>query len=191
MKWYIIFLFTLHSSVFSFCGSTWHDALEWLCHTYHTEKSCPHGWPQCALQHCSSSDRSNHTGHIWEAPHLARIYWLPKTRPVAPGKTMPLEHGELLNTRTKLVANILFPRLNQGIRGGAWLGHIVFAFLVYVVSFSHVVVECSDVGQGHIADWAKALSGLTVERANVPSRILPVGKCFLALNANYPRTLIF
>ena len=95
----IIFSFTLHSSGLSFCGSTWRGAWEWLCHTCHNEKSCPHGWPQCALPHYSSADRSNHKVHIWEAPHLAPLYWRPKTRPVAPGKTMPLEDGELLKTK--------------------------------------------------------------------------------------------
>lgn len=64
-------------------------------------------------------------------------------------------------------------------------------FFVNIVSFSHVVVECSDVGQRHIADRAKAFSCLTMDRANMPSRILPVRKGFLALNANYPSAQIF
>ena len=81
----------------------------------------------------------------------------------------------------------LFPIFIQGI----WLRHIVFAFFVNIVPLSHVVVESSYVGQWHIADGAKALPCLTVQRANMSSRILPVCESFLALNANNPRTHIF
>jgi len=97
--------------------------------------------------------------------------------------------GIIKNKKAKLVSRSFYFQFS--IRAGVWLRHIVFALFVHVVSFTHVVVECPDVGQRNIAVRTEAFACLTVDRSNMPSRILPVGKGFLALNANYPRTRIF